>query len=136
MELQDQGQAHDHDHDHVLARDGRSPLPDIPHQASAPKNVDSSSLQCCCGRLDCAYLKHNNVALEDLEKDLETAARLGQVRFSLFRSLFGLFYVAILLRIKAMSAAQNVANLFSPGFAATARNLCFRRRIRPRAHGS
>ncbi|CRG91548.1 hypothetical protein PISL3812_08598 [Talaromyces islandicus] len=74
MELQDQ--AHDHDHNHALARDGGSPH--IPHQPSALKNVDSSSLQCCCGRRDCAYLKHNNVALEDLEKDLETAARLGQ----------------------------------------------------------
>ncbi|QKX55028.1 uncharacterized protein TRUGW13939_02119 [Talaromyces rugulosus] len=77
MELQDKAHDHDHNHDdHVLARDGGSPH--IPHQSSAPKNVDSSSLQCCCGRLDCAYLRHNNVALEDLEKDLETAARLGQ----------------------------------------------------------
>lgn len=40
----------------------------------------STTLRCCCGRNDCALLEHNNVALEGLEKDLETAARLGQVR--------------------------------------------------------
>ncbi|KAF3390887.1 hypothetical protein DPV78_011297 [Talaromyces pinophilus] len=39
---------------------------------------EEGPLQCCCGRRDCAYLRHNNVALGDLEKDLETAARLGQ----------------------------------------------------------
>lgn len=38
------------------------------------------SLRCCCGRGDCALLEHNQIALEGLEKDLETAARLGQVR--------------------------------------------------------
>jgi hypothetical protein len=37
-------------------------------------------LQCCCGKLDCAYLEHNNVALSGLEKDIETAAQVGQVR--------------------------------------------------------
>lgn len=44
-------------------------------------------LQCCCGSLDCEYLKHNNVALSDLEKDVETAARLGQVSQGQFPSL-------------------------------------------------
>ena len=39
-----------------------------------------SSLKCCCGRNDCAYLEHNQVALESLERDLEKAAKLGQVR--------------------------------------------------------
>jgi len=43
------------------------------HTASGPR-------VCCCGRLDCAYLEHNNTALGLLERDLETAARLGQVR--------------------------------------------------------
>ncbi|KAJ5177426.1 uncharacterized protein N7500_000125 [Penicillium coprophilum] len=38
----------------------------------------TTTLRCCCGRNDCALLEHNNVALEGLEKDLETAARLGQ----------------------------------------------------------
>lgn len=40
----------------------------------------STTLRCCCGHNDCALLEHNNVALEGLEKDLATAARLGQVR--------------------------------------------------------
>lgn len=33
---------------------------------------------CCCGKLQCAYLEHNNAALEGLEKQLENAARIGQ----------------------------------------------------------
>ncbi len=37
-------------------------------------------LQCCCGRVYCAYLEQNNAALSGLEKDVETAAKLGQVR--------------------------------------------------------
>ncbi|KAH8692392.1 hypothetical protein BGW36DRAFT_387512 [Talaromyces proteolyticus] len=70
-------------HDHAKASNhDAAARPHIPHllpgQPESAKNVDSSTLQCCCGRVDCAYLKHNNVALEDLEKDLETAARLGQ----------------------------------------------------------
>ena len=34
---------------------------------------------CCCGRSQCAYLEHNNAALEGLEKDLQSAAQIGQV---------------------------------------------------------
>ena len=49
--------------------------PGIPTYSSAP-----ADLRCCCGRPDCALLEHNSVALEGLEKDLATAARLGQVR--------------------------------------------------------
>ncbi|KAJ5757097.1 uncharacterized protein N7511_007279 [Penicillium nucicola] len=45
---------------------------------SIPTHSTSTTLRCCCGRNDCALLEHNNVALEGLEKDLETAARLGQ----------------------------------------------------------
>ncbi|KAE8387216.1 hypothetical protein BDV23DRAFT_174879 [Aspergillus alliaceus] len=49
-------------------------VPCIPtHSSSTP-----TALRCCCGRDDCAFLQHNNVALEGLEKDLATAARLGQ----------------------------------------------------------
>ncbi|GMG36286.1 unnamed protein product [Aspergillus oryzae] len=51
-----------------------SQVPCIPtHSSSTP-----TALRCCCGRNDCAFLQHNNVALEGLEKDLATAARLGQ----------------------------------------------------------
>ena len=34
---------------------------------------------CCCGRSHCAYLAHNNAVLEGLEKDLQSAAQIGQV---------------------------------------------------------
>ena len=34
---------------------------------------------CCCGKSQCAYLEHNNAALEGLESQLENAARIGQV---------------------------------------------------------
>jgi hypothetical protein len=39
-----------------------------------------STLRCCCGRPDCAYLQRSYAALEGLEKDLATAARLGKVK--------------------------------------------------------
>lgn len=63
-------------HPHTASSDGDS-FPSIPTHSSAP-----ATLRCCCGRNDCALLEHNNVALEGLEKDLETAARLGQVRLN------------------------------------------------------
>lgn len=34
---------------------------------------------CCCGREQCAYLEHNEAAIEGLEKDLQSAAQIGQV---------------------------------------------------------
>ncbi|WEW59854.1 hypothetical protein PRK78_005335 [Emydomyces testavorans] len=40
--------------------------------------MDQSKIKCCCGKPDCAYLQHNSAALESLEKDVNTAARLGQ----------------------------------------------------------
>ncbi|KAI9925699.1 hypothetical protein ASPWEDRAFT_42354 [Aspergillus wentii DTO 134E9] len=49
-------------------------LPGIPTHSSA----SSPTLRCCCGRPECTFLAHNHQALEGLEKDLETAARLGQ----------------------------------------------------------
>ncbi|KAJ5580176.1 uncharacterized protein N7459_006161 [Penicillium hispanicum] len=48
-------------------------FPNIPTHSNAP-----TTLRCCCGRDDCLLLEHNNVALDGLEKDLATAARLGQ----------------------------------------------------------
>ncbi|KAL5334836.1 hypothetical protein BJX70DRAFT_391080 [Aspergillus crustosus] len=47
----------------------------IPTHSSSTSRAD---LHCCCGRKDCAFLQNNHDALEGLEKDLETAARLGQ----------------------------------------------------------
>ncbi|KAI9368276.1 hypothetical protein BJX61DRAFT_546679 [Aspergillus egyptiacus] len=47
----------------------------IPTHSYSSNRAD---LHCCCGREECAYLQNNHDALEGLEKDLETAARLGQ----------------------------------------------------------
>ena len=43
-----------------------------------------SDIQCCCGRDDCAYRQHTTAALEGLEKDVDAAARVGQVLSSTF----------------------------------------------------
>ena len=40
----------------------------------------NTKLLCCCGRPECIYLENNNAVLGGIERDLETAARLGQVR--------------------------------------------------------
>lgn len=49
-------------------------IPDS-HSSTTP------NLRCCCGHPDCAYLNHNSSALDDLEKDVQRAAQLGQVRY-------------------------------------------------------
>ena len=49
-------------------------IPDQDYKAT------DTHLKCCCGRPACAYLNHNNATLESLEKDVQTAAKLGQVR--------------------------------------------------------
>lgn len=49
----------------------------MPQSLSIP--AGRPNIACCCGRASCAYLNHNNAALDDLEKDLRTAAQLGQV---------------------------------------------------------
>jgi hypothetical protein len=61
------------------ARGSRAPQ----HNNSIPE-PNMPYLQCCCGKLECAYLEHNNAALSGLEKDVETAARLGQVHTKIF----------------------------------------------------
>ena len=40
---------------------------------------ESSIPQCCCGRTDCPFLAHTGTLLEGLERDVQTAAQLGQV---------------------------------------------------------
>lgn len=42
-------------------------------------------LQCCCGRGDCVYLKHNCSVLSGVERDVHTAAKMGQVSSSCCR---------------------------------------------------
>ncbi|KAI5303837.1 hypothetical protein KEM56_007137 [Ascosphaera pollenicola] len=46
-----------------------------------PYETDESStstLSCCCGNPDCVKLQQNSAALADLERDVQTAAQLGQ----------------------------------------------------------
>lgn len=38
-----------------------------------------ADVSCCCGNEACAYLKHNQSALDGLERDVCTAAQLGKV---------------------------------------------------------
>lgn len=60
-----------------------SAVPAKPSAAPSRSQSPSPSLRnlsCCCGKGECAYLEHNFTALGSLEKDLRTAAQLGQVR--------------------------------------------------------
>ncbi|KAG0652977.1 hypothetical protein D0Z07_0110 [Hyphodiscus hymeniophilus] len=50
----------------------------IPTHRPAATTPTSEVVKCCCGRADCAFLRHNCSALDDLEKEVRTAARLGQ----------------------------------------------------------
>lgn len=69
-------------HEDLTRLDPRTDDNHIPAAASSNGNAETpmQSMKCCCGRSDCAFLVHNDTALGGLEKDLETAARLGQVR--------------------------------------------------------
>lgn len=40
---------------------------------------ETSSIHCCCGRQECPFLEHNSTVLEGVERDLLSAARIGQV---------------------------------------------------------
>ncbi|KAK2040701.1 hypothetical protein LZ31DRAFT_35797 [Colletotrichum somersetense] len=62
--------------------DSRLPGPDDAMadfiQTPAARPDDGSRIQCCCGRTDCAYLRHSRSVLETVEKDVHTAAKLGK----------------------------------------------------------
>jgi hypothetical protein len=52
------------------------------------RDPGASSIHCCCGNPECAMLKRNCSVLETVEKDVQTAAQLGQVSLSaLYRFL-------------------------------------------------
>ncbi|KAI1358288.1 hypothetical protein F5Y08DRAFT_345867 [Xylaria arbuscula] len=48
----------------------------IPSQPATA--LGASLLKCCCGSLECVYLRHNNTILDNVEKDVHQAARMGQ----------------------------------------------------------
>ncbi|GAB1741631.1 hypothetical protein NU219Hw_g7049t1 [Hortaea werneckii] len=47
-------------------------------ERSVTNNIPHPPASCCCGNRACAYLTHNQSALADLERDVRTAAQLGQ----------------------------------------------------------
>ena len=48
-------------------------------EQSETEHIPQQHPICCCGNAACAYLRHNQSALDGLEKDVSTAARLGKV---------------------------------------------------------
>ncbi|KAH8165956.1 hypothetical protein CIB48_g2286 [Xylaria polymorpha] len=60
--------------DAQLPTDGESDA--IPAQfAPSP---ETSMLRCCCGSLECVFLRHNNSILDNVENDVHQAARMGR----------------------------------------------------------
>src|SRR5439155_21785495 len=39
----------------------------------------TSDIRCCCGQDDCVFLRHNDAQLHGLERNVQTAAQMGQV---------------------------------------------------------
>ncbi|KAH8199951.1 hypothetical protein TruAng_005890 [Truncatella angustata] len=48
--------------------------------APARDDAEGLPLKCCCGSAECVFLRHSNSILDSVEKDVHTAARMGQVR--------------------------------------------------------
>ncbi|KAI1112304.1 hypothetical protein F5Y14DRAFT_273614 [Nemania sp. NC0429] len=61
----------------VAAADGESNTVSV---SSSPPAVsgETSALKCCCGSPECVFLRHNNSVLDNVEKDVHQAARMGQ----------------------------------------------------------
>lgn len=51
------------------------------HHAQAASVHSLREILCCCGRSDCAFLRRSQNMLAELEKDVQTAAKLGQVSY-------------------------------------------------------
>ncbi|KEY71674.1 hypothetical protein S7711_02909 [Stachybotrys chartarum IBT 7711] len=62
----------------ATANPHQTPLLDRDAADSIRHEPRSSTMQCCCGRIDCAVLRKNSSTLEMVEKDVHTAAQLGQ----------------------------------------------------------
>ncbi|KAH6667048.1 hypothetical protein F5X68DRAFT_53995 [Plectosphaerella plurivora] len=61
---------------HRLSHDALAAL--IPSAIAGASQGPTPDLRCCCGRDDCAFLKYSNTVLDSVEKDVHTAAKLGQ----------------------------------------------------------
>ncbi|KAI9708403.1 MAG: hypothetical protein M1828_003001 [Chrysothrix sp. TS-e1954] len=55
-------------------------LPELEHiiQEHSAHALKAQSLECCCGNLDCAFLRHGVEAIHALEGDVKAAATVGQ----------------------------------------------------------
>ncbi|KAL0930203.1 uncharacterized protein CTRU02_215023 [Colletotrichum truncatum] len=62
--------------DDAPSRDADAMADFVPTSAARP--ADDLKLRCCCGRNDCAFLKHSCTVLDTVEKDVHTAAKLGK----------------------------------------------------------
>jgi hypothetical protein len=49
------------------------------YEANTSIGTAHSTVTCCCGNASCVFLRHNQTALEGLERDVCTAAKLGKV---------------------------------------------------------
>ncbi|KAK6082707.1 hypothetical protein SCUP234_04031 [Seiridium cupressi] len=49
----------------------------LPALAISASN-EVAPLKCCCGSAECVFLRHSNSVLDSVEKDVHTAARMGQ----------------------------------------------------------
>lgn len=50
-----------------------------PNISVTPDCDSEGGTKCCCGRSSCAWLRHSNALVVDLERDVKTAGHLGQV---------------------------------------------------------
>ncbi|KAI3322328.1 hypothetical protein HD806DRAFT_523202 [Xylariaceae sp. AK1471] len=48
----------------------------IPPQLAT--SLETPPMKCCCGSLECVFLRHNYALLDNVEKDVHQAARMGQ----------------------------------------------------------
>lgn len=63
-----------------MASRSRTATPDLVIRPHDRRRDASSPLHCCCGSEECVLLRRNCSILESVEKDVHTAAQLGQVR--------------------------------------------------------
>ncbi|KAI1258640.1 hypothetical protein F5Y18DRAFT_339681 [Xylariaceae sp. FL1019] len=56
-------------------------LPAAPSDTSSrmtPISLETPPMKCCCGSPECVFLRHNYSVLDNVEKDVHQAARMGQ----------------------------------------------------------
>lgn len=80
--------------------------------ATSDREPASSSLRCCCGLADCLLHRKNCSVLEAVEKDVHTAAQLGQVsRFLPARTIVPSFGFSLVARVVLRSSLHEPASL-------------------------